>query len=92
MINVDLGTLHNLKISKAEYNNNGRTGSDWCKFCKCAGHTIDICKKRMYKEQSWNGDKFLGQIGTSSYKPNLRKCYKWGEIGEHIAKNCPKNF
>ena len=77
---------------KAEYNNNGGTLFKVCKYCKCAGHLIEECKKRMYKEQNWNGDKFLGQIGTSSYKPNLRKCYKCGEIGEHIAKFCPKNF
>ena len=77
---------------KAEYNTNGGTLFKFCRYCKCAGHIIDECKKKMWKEQNGNGDKNQGQTGTSNYRPNLRRCYRCQEIGEHIAKDCPKNF
>ena len=79
---------------KAEYNGAGSVNI-WCRYCRCAGHTIDVCKKRINKDQA-GGDKFLGNSGTpgtSGYTPNLRKCYKCNRITDHIAKYCnEKNF
>ena len=67
---------------KAEYNSNGGIIFKFCTYCKCAGHVIEQCRKRMFKEQIGNRDTLHGQPGTSNYKPNLRKCSKCQEIGE----------
>ena len=67
---------------KAEYNSNGGIIFKFCRYCKCAGHVIEHCKKRMFKEQIGNRDTLYRQPGTSNYKPNLRKCSKCQETGE----------
>ena len=67
---------------KAEYNSNGGIIFKFCRYCKCAGHVIEHCRKRMFKEQIGNRDTLYRQPGTSNYKPNLRKCSKCQETGE----------
>ena len=66
--------IKNHRIAECRfYNGNGGTRFKFCRYCKCAGHVIEQCRKKMLKEQNGNRDKLHGQPGTSNYKLNLRK-------------------
>ena len=79
----------------------------WCNYCKKGGHTIDVCRKRIYNEQIranvnvvTSGQQGSGQQGSgqqssgqqSSFNQN-RRCYNCNEYAGHIARDCPRrNF
>ena len=80
--------------AKRKYLNagNGGANTSWCKYCKCAGHTIAVCKKRIYKESQGGSNSNNGNnSGANSYSYNNNaRCFKCNET-THIAKYCNNN-
>ena len=79
---------------KEEYNNAGNQGSGtiWCKYCKCAGHSIALSKTRINKlSQGGGGNPNHNNSGANSFNTNQRRCFRCNELA-HIAKYCNKKF